>query len=102
MIERLARRRGVRGQFHFASEAKRRIPQRDDFVAAKSHRGLHLLGRGEQALATPLDALRAMYGAAVEIDPIAGGQAIVEARVGLEKRYLPQVRAALHSRGAYE
>jgi hypothetical protein len=60
MIERLARRKGVRGQFHFASEAKRRIPERDDFVAAKSHRGLHLLGRGEQALALPLGALRVL------------------------------------------
>lgn len=100
MIERLARRRGVRGQFHFASEAKHRIPQRDDFVAAKSHRGLHLLGRGEQALALPLGALRTLYGPQVAIDPVTGGQAIVEVRIGLEKHYLAQVRAALRRRGA--
>jgi hypothetical protein len=100
MIERLARRTDRRGQFSFAAEAKRRVPERDDFVLAKSHRGLHLLAREEDALAFPLRVLRSAFGSSVAVDRMPGGKPVAEVRVGLEKRHLPQARAALRRRGA--
>jgi hypothetical protein len=100
MIERLARRTDRRGQFSFAAEARRRVPERDDFVLAKSHRGLHLLAREEDALAFPLRVLRSAFGSSVAIDRMPGGKPVAEVRVGLEKRHLPQARAALRRRGA--
>lgn len=100
MIERLARRRDVRGQFRFATEAKRRIPERDDVVLAKSHRGLHLLARNERALVLPMRMLRAAYGSGVEVDGKRPGKPVMELRIGLEKQHLPAVRAELVRRGA--
>ena len=88
MIERLVRRRDVRGQFRFATEAKRRVPERDDVVLAKSHRGLHLLARN------------AAYGSGVEVDGKRPGKPVMEVRIGLEKQHLPAVRADLVRRGA--
>lgn len=100
MIERLVRRRDARGQFAFATEAKRRIPAQHEVVLAKSHRGLHVLGPDEPSLALPLQRLRCAYGAAVAIEPAPEGKPLVEVSVGLENRYLPRVRAALWRRGA--
>ena len=100
MIERLARRRGARGQFHFASEAKRLIRAGGDVVLAKSHRGLHLLARVEPKLRAPLEVLRNAYGSALVIEPIAERAAVVAVRIGLERAHLPAVRAALRRRGA--
>jgi hypothetical protein len=100
MIERLVRRTDVRGQYHFATEAKRRLPERDDFVLGKSHLGLHVLAREEHALGLPLGMLRSAYGAAVAIEPMPGGKPVAEVRVGFEKRHLAQVRAAVCRRGA--
>ena len=82
MIERLARRTDRRGQFSFAAEAKRRLPERDDFVLAKSHRGLHLLAREEDALAFPLRVLRSAFGSGVAVDRMPGGKPVAEVRVG--------------------
>lgn len=100
MIERLARRRQARGQFHFASEAKALIPARADFLLAKSHRGLHLLGRDEHSLRVPVGVLRAAYGSNVTIQPHAAGEPVMEVRIGVERKYLATVRSALRRRGA--
>lgn len=100
MIERLVSRRDVCGQFHFASEAKTRVPEHEDFLLAKSHRGLHVLARDEHALVLPLRVLRAAYGANVEIGGRRPAKAVMEVRIGLEQRYLQKVRAALLRRGA--
>jgi hypothetical protein len=100
MMERLVRRRDVRGQFGFATEAKALVPQREEFVLAKSHNGLHLLARSEDALVLPLRALRAAYGANVQIDTPDGAEPVMEVRIGLERRHLSRVRPALERRGA--
>jgi hypothetical protein len=100
MIARLARRRGERGQFRFATEAKGMIPERDEYVLAKSHRGLHLLARDEHALVLPVRLLRSAYGPGVEVQPPVRGEPVMEVRIGLETRYLPRVRDALRRRGA--
>ena len=99
MIERLARRRGARRQFHFASEAKRLIAARADVVLAKSHRGLHLIAHAEPRLRAPLEILRSAYGPAVVIEPTEARSRVVAARIGLERVHLPAVRAALRRRG---
>jgi hypothetical protein len=100
VIERLARRRRARGQFHFASEAKALIPAREDFLLAKSNRGLHLLGRDEHSLRVPLGVLRAAYGLNVMIEPHAAGEPVMEVRIGVEQRHLAKVRSVLRRRGA--
>lgn len=100
MIERLVRRKDARGQFRFATEAKRMIPERGDVVLAKSHRGLHLLARNEHALVLPLRVLRAAYGSGVEVDGRRSGKPVMEVRIGLERRHLPEVRKGLVRRGA--
>lgn len=100
MIERLARRRDARGQFHFASEATGRIPQDPGILLAKSHRGLHLLALDAHALELPESVLRLAYGPSLAIETVAAGEPLMEARVGLEKRHLPRVSEALRKRGA--
>jgi hypothetical protein len=100
MIERLARRWSARGQFHFASEAKALIPARDDLLLAKSHRGLHLLGRDEDSFRVPVGVLRAAYGPNVTIHPHAPGEPVMEVRIGVERSHLVKIRAALQRRGA--
>jgi len=100
MVERVARRNDRRGQFRFAAEAKPLIPVSRDFLLAKSHRGLHLLAREERCLRTPVDALRAAYGANVVIERRSFGEPVVEVRIGLEKRSLARVRSALRRRRA--
>lgn len=100
MIERLARRRDARGQFHFASEATGRIPQDAGILLAKSHRGLHLLALDEHALELPETVLRSTYGPSLAIETVAAGEPLMEVRIGLEKRHLLQVCEALRKRGA--
>lgn len=100
MIEHRVRRKGARGQFHFASEARGLIPARREYVVAASHKGLHMLAAEEQSLRAPLDALRAAYGSDLVIRPHAAGTPVMEVRIGLEQRYLPEVRQALRRRGA--
>jgi hypothetical protein len=100
MIERLARRWNARGQFRFASEAKALIPAQEDFLLAKSHRGLHLLGRDEHSFRVPVGVLRAAYGANVTIHPHAPGEPVMEVRIGVERSHLVKIRSALRRRGA--
>jgi hypothetical protein len=100
VIEHLARRRNARGQFGFAREAKALLPAREDLLLAKSHRGLHLLGREERSLRVPVCVLEATYGPNVVIRPHGLGEPVIEARIGLERCHLAQVRSALRRRGA--
>jgi translation elongation factor EF-G len=100
VIERLAQRKGARGQFRFAGEAKTLIPAREEFVLAKSHRGLHVLARNEADLRMPLERLHATYGSDLVIREQKLGEPVMEVRIGLEKRYLPEVRSALWRRNA--
>ncbi len=100
MIERLVRRKGLRGQFNFALQARDVVPPRDDVVLAKSHRGLHVLALDEQGLVVPLRALRDAFGPQVRIEAEARGAPLMEVRIGLERRDLPRVRPALERRGA--
>ena len=100
MIERLAQRKGARGQFRFADEAKGLIPAREGFLLAKSHKGLHVLGRHETDVRMPLDMLHATYGTELLIREQALGEPVMEVRIGLEKRYLLEVRSALSRRNA--
>jgi translation elongation factor EF-G len=99
MMERLVRRRDARGQFSFATQAKAVVPQREEFVLAKSHKGLHLLARSEDALVLPLRALRAAFGPALQVDAPQRGEPVMEVRIGLERRHLSRVRHALGRRG---
>lgn len=99
LAERLVRQRGLRRQFRFATEAKRSLPERGDFLPAKSHRGLHLLARDEKGLAAPLGVLSAIYGEGVEIDRLRYARPVAELRVGLESVHVAAVRAALARRG---
>lgn len=99
MIERLVRHRDLRGQFQFAAQAKTRLPQDGAFVPAKSHRGLHLLARQEDDLASPLRALHGAYGSSLRVDRELKGVPTMDVRVGLELRHLPAVREELLRRG---
>ena len=42
-IEQLVRRTDTRFQLGFATEAKERVPARDEFVLSASRKGLHVL-----------------------------------------------------------
>ena len=53
----LERRRGRAAQLSFATEAMDRLPQRTDYALTPSPLGLHLLGRDEDALEAPIEAL---------------------------------------------
>jgi len=100
VIERLVRDREARGQFRFASEAKAIVPARPEYLLAKSHRGLHVLGPSEHSVVLPLRLLRARYGSRVSIEPETHGVPIMEVRIGLENRFVRTVVDALRQRGA--
>jgi translation elongation factor EF-G len=69
-------------------------------VLAKSHKGLHVLARNEKDVRMPLDMLQATYGSDVLVRVQMLGEPVMEVRIGLEKRYLPEVRSALWRRSA--
>lgn len=107
-LEQLLRRKDTRFQFGFATEAKERVPDGDDFLLSVSPKGLHVLAKNEDGLATPLDILRDVYGERLEIQPprvrlIEGVQVqepIMHVRISLEVKYLAAVKRALDARGA--
>ena len=57
-IEQLVRREGTPFQFAFATEAKGLLPEGGEFLLNASQKGLHVLARNEEALGTPLEAIR--------------------------------------------
>jgi predicted membrane GTPase involved in stress response len=107
-IEQLVRRKDTRFQFGFANEARNLVPDRDDFVLATSHKGLHVLARSEESLAAPVETLREVYGQDLDIAPpqvrfIEGVQVqepIMHVRISLAARFLDPVKEALRARGA--
>lgn len=107
-IEQLLRRKDTRFQFGFATEAKELVPPRGDFMLSASHKGLHVLARNEDGLATPVEALRDAYGSRLEVQPprvrliegVPAQEPIMQVRISLELRYADLVKRALEARGA--
>ncbi|MGE0359046.1 MAG: hypothetical protein AB7P08_19235 [Burkholderiales bacterium] len=106
-VEQLVRRRDTRFQLGFANEACQRVPGDGNFALASSRRGLHVLARNEEALAPPVNALRAAYGETLEVAPpcarlIEGVQVrepIMQVRVCTQVQFLQAVERALAARG---
>jgi hypothetical protein len=98
VIERVVRNREVCGQFGFAVAAKNLVPPRRNLLLAKSHRGLHMLAPDESDLSLPLRTLRAVYGSSMQVEAGGSGTPVLEVRVGLERRYVPEVRKELSRR----
>jgi predicted membrane GTPase involved in stress response len=107
-IEQLLRRKDTRFQFGFATQAKERVPDGDGFLLSASNKGLHVLAKNEDGLATPVDVLREAYGDSLEIQPprvrlIEGVQVqepIMHVRVSLQVHHREAVKQALAARGA--
>jgi hypothetical protein len=107
-LEQLAKRRGAAFQFAFATEAKELVPESDGFALAASHKGLHVLAENEDALARPLDVLRDVYGASLELAPprvrlIEGVQVkepVMHVRISMYADFREPVKSALRRRGA--
>lgn len=107
-IEQLVRRKDTRFQFGFAAEAKRLVPEQDEFILSASNKGLHVLGRNEESLSVPVQVLREVYGPRLEVQPprvrvIEGVQAqepIMHVRISLETKHADPVKQALEMRGA--
>jgi translation elongation factor EF-G len=107
-IEQLVTRTDTRFQFGFATEAKERVPARDEFVLSASRRGLHVLARNEDSLSAPIAALRRAYGSSLAVEEpqvrlIEGMQVqepIMHVRISLETAYQDAVKRALLARGA--
>jgi hypothetical protein len=91
--------RSRRDHFAFAAEAKQRLASAPDLLLGKSHRGLHLIAGREQPLASALATLRENYGDVLHVERNERCEPIVEARIGVERRHLAAVRAALRRRG---
>ncbi len=107
-IEQLVRHADTRFQLGFATEAKERVPPRDEFALNASRRGLLVLARNEDGLSAPIAALRRAYGPGLEVEEprarlIEGVQVqepIMHVRVSLEIAHRGAVARALLARGA--
>jgi len=107
-IEQVLRRRDTRFQLGFGNEAKEMVPKRDEYMLLPSQKGLHVLGRNEDALSAPIEVLLDIYGERLEVEPpkvrfIEGVQVqepIMHVRLSLETRYSGEVKQVLERRGA--
>lgn len=107
-IEQLVRRTDTHFQMGFATEARERMPQAEEFALEPSREGLRVLARNEESLAPPVEILREAYGARLDIcEPrvrfIHGVQVkepIMHVRISLEARFLDAVGRAMLGRGA--
>jgi hypothetical protein len=107
-IEQLVRRRDTRFQLGFANEAREVVPPSDAFRLAPSHKGLRVFGRNEDALGMPVELLRDVYGAKLQVQPpevrlidgVQVKQPVMHVRISTEKRFLDAVKRALLERGA--
>lgn len=107
-IQQLVRRKDMRFQLGFANEARRLVPEGDVFMLTASQNGLHVLARNEEALGTPVEVLRDVYGPNLEVQApevrlIEGPQVqepIMHVRISLEKQYRDAVKEALAERSA--
>ena len=107
-IEQLVRRRETRFQLGFANEACEVVPPSEEFRLAPSHKGLRVLGKNEDALSMPVELLRDVYGAKLQVQPpevrliegVQVKQPVMHVRISTEKRFLAAVKRALLERGA--
>jgi Elongation factor G C-terminus len=107
-IQQLLRRKDTRFQLGFANEARELVPAGDEFVLAASRQGLQVLGRNEDALNRPVDVLREVYGANLQVQPpevrlmegVQVRQPIMHVRISMEKRFIDDVKRAMLERGA--
>jgi len=107
-IEQLVRRTDTRFQFGFAMEAKELLPDHEECVLEPSRTGLRVLGKNEEALATPVEILREVYGPRIAVEPprvrLIGGvqlhEPIMHVRISLETRFAAPVKQALEQRRA--
>lgn len=107
-IEQLVRRKDTRFQFGFAAEARRLVPEQEEFVLSASNKGLHVLGRNEESLTMPVEVLREVYGPRLEVQSprvrlIEGVQVqepVMHVRVSLHTRDRDAVKQVLAARGA--
>jgi hypothetical protein len=107
-IEQLVRRNDTRFQLGFATEARERLAEADDFALRSSREGLLVLARNEESLATPVDVLRGLYGPRLEVERprvrLLGGvqvkEPIMHVRISLRSRHYEAVARAMLGRGA--
>jgi hypothetical protein len=106
-IEQLVRRADTRFQLGFANEARRVVPEADDFRLHASAQGLCVLGRNEDSLGRPIRVLKEIYPSSLHIEPprvrvMRDGQVkepVMRLRVSLEARFLDPVARAMLGRG---
>ena len=107
-IEQLIRRKDIRFQLGFASQARGLLPQREEFALAASQEGLRVLARNEEGLALPVEVLREVYGPRLDVQPpkvrlLEGVQVkepVMHVRISLETRFRSVVKKALEARRA--
>jgi hypothetical protein len=107
-IEQFVTRVDTRFQFGFATQAKERLPDSDEFALHPSRRGLHVLARNEDSLAAPVSVLHQAYGPALEIGPptvrlmegVQLKEPIMHVRISLEAADREAVKRALFARQA--
>lgn len=107
-IEQLVRRNDTRFQLGFATEARDKLPDADDFALRSSREGLLVLGRNEESLAPPVGILREIYGYKLNVERprvrLLGGvqvkEPIMHVRISLQSRFYEAVARAMLGRGA--
>jgi hypothetical protein len=107
-IEQLVRRTDTHFQMGFATEARERLPQAEEFALHPSREGLLVLARNEEGLAPPVELLREAYGAKLDVKAprvrLIGGvqvkEPIMHVRISLQSRFLDGVGRAMLGRGA--
>jgi hypothetical protein len=107
-IEQRVRRTDTRFQLGFGAQAREHIGESDEFALQPSSGGLLVLARNEESLIPPVDLLRELYGANLEVGPprvrlLEGVQVkepIMHVRIALEARFLDAVARAMLGRGA--
>ena len=107
-IEQLVRRNDTHFQLGFGVEARERIPQSEEFALQPERTGLLVLARNEDSLTPPVELLRDLYGAKVQIAAprvrlLRGVQVkepIMHLRISLQAQFLDAVARAMLGRGA--
>lgn len=108
-IEQLVRRNDTRFQLGFATEARDKLPEADEFALQSSPDGLLVLARNEEGLAPPVGILRGIYGRRLDVDrprvrlQLGGVQVkepIMHVRICLPSRFYEAVARAMLGRGA--
>jgi predicted membrane GTPase involved in stress response len=107
-IQQTLRRTDTRFQLGFATEAKERVPRADSYALSPSRKGLLVLARNEDGLASPVGRLRELYGDSLDIGHptvrfIAGAkiqEPVMHVRISLDAADVDAVKGVLRARGA--